>query len=165
MDIGKRMEQFNIAYLCAMAAQVGLNPSRPDVDDDSVDLQLAAKGWQGGKLRNPTIQLQLKCTAGANVAGEVIKFALPKKNYDDLRGADLICPRYLVVMHVPPIDDWIQHHADHMSLHHTCYWVSIKGHPESENTTSVTIDVPLSQRLTTESLRALLDRASQGEWA
>ncbi|MFC5606335.1 DUF4365 domain-containing protein [Variovorax soli] len=165
MDIGKRMEQFNIAYLSAMAAQAGLNSSRPDVDDDSVDLQLAAKGWQGGKLRNPTIQLQLKCTAGANVAGEVIKFPLPRKNYDDLRGDDLICPRYLVVMQVPPIEGWIQHHPDHMSLHHTCYWVSIKDHPATDNTTSVTIDVPLSQRLTTETLKALLDKASNGEWA
>ena len=59
MDAGKKKEQFNIAYLHAMAAQAGLNPSQLMVDDDSIDIQLSGKGFTG-MLRNPMVQLQLK---------------------------------------------------------------------------------------------------------
>ncbi|RTD95918.1 DUF4365 domain-containing protein [Variovorax atrisoli] len=164
MHLTQRMEQFNVAYIYAMAAQAGLNPSRPDVDDDSVDVQLSAKNWPGGVWRNPTIQLQLKCTAVANVADGAIKFALPVKNYNDLRATDLMMPRYLAVMRVPQDDAaWIQHNADHMALLNDCYWVSLRGFPETSNTATVTVDIPLGQRLTTASLRELLSLASQGE--
>lgn len=164
MHLTQRMEQFNVAYIHAMAAQAGLNPSQPAVDDDSVDLQLSAKNWVGGSRRSPMIQLQLKCTAAATVANGVIKFALPIKNYDDLRATDLMLPRYLAVMRVPQDDaTWIQHNADHMALLNDCYWVSLRGLPETTNTATVTVDIPLTQRLTTESLRGLLSLASQAE--
>lgn len=45
MDAGKRKEQFNIAYVHAMAAQAGFNPSQLMVDDDSIDIQLTGKGF------------------------------------------------------------------------------------------------------------------------
>lgn len=38
MDICKRKEQFSIAYIQAIAAQIGINHSIDVVDDDSVDL-------------------------------------------------------------------------------------------------------------------------------
>ncbi|WP_432722283.1 DUF4365 domain-containing protein [Jeongeupia wiesaeckerbachi] len=165
MDIGKRKEQFNVAYVHAMAAQAGLNPSHPQVDDDSIDIQLQGKGFPGLR-RNPMVQLQLKCTSQDVVSGGVIKFPLPRKNYDDLRGSDVICPRYLVVLLVPEEHErWVEHHSAHMSLHNTCYWLSLKDYPSTTNTTTVTVDIPLAQRLTTTSLRHLLTLASNGESA
>jgi hypothetical protein len=160
MDISTQKEQFNMAYLCALAAHAGLKSSKPVVDDDSVDLQINGKGFRG-RRRNPFIELQLKCTSQDFVVGDVIKFPLPIKNYNDLRGRDVSAPRYLAVLLVPeePIG-WIQHHAEHMSLHNTCYWVSIRDEPDTTNTTSVTVNVPLSQRLTTEALLTLLTLAS-----
>lgn len=162
MNSGNKKEQFNIAYVCAMAAQAGLNHATPVVDEDSVDLLLMGKGYTG-KLRNPQIQLQLKCTSQDLISGDFIKFPLPKKNYDDLRGDNVVCPQYLVVLLVPnDHDDWVQHHPEHMSLHNRCYWVSMKDHPESDNQTKVTIDIPLTQRLTTDDLRHLMSQASNG---
>lgn len=160
MDIGKRKEQFNVAYVCAIAAQAGLNSSPPIVDDDSVDLTLMGRGYKG-KVRNPQIQLQLKCTSQNLISGSVIKFPLPKKNYDDLRGDDVVCPRYLVVLLVPEDEEaWVQHNDEYISLHNQCYWVSIKDLPERPNLTSVTVEIPLTQRLTTNNLRKLLVDAS-----
>jgi hypothetical protein len=162
MDISKQKEQFNVAYICAMAAQAGLNPSNLQVDDDSIDIQLSGKGYPG-PFRNPMVQLQLKCTSQDVISGEFIKFVLSRKNYDDLRGADLICPRYLVVLLVPEENSsWIEHHDAFMSLHNTCYWISLKDHPKTTNRTSVTVDIPLSQRLTTASLSQFLTLASKG---
>lgn len=162
MDIAKKKEQFNVAYIYAMAAQAGLNPSQLQVDDDSIDIQLSGKGFLG-RIRNPMVQLQLKCTSQDVISGEVIKFALSRKNYDDLRGQNVICPRYLVVLLVPEENDsWIQHHDAFMSLHNTCYWLSLKDFPTTSNSTSVTVDIPLSQRLTTASLSQFLTLASEG---
>lgn len=162
MHPGNKKEQFNVAYVCAMAAQAGLNHLPPVVDEDSVDLTLMGKGYTG-KVRNPQIHLQLKCTSQELISGDFIKFPLPKKNYDDLRGDNVVCPRYLVVLLVPKDgNDWIQHHPEHMSLHNRCYWVSIKDHPDSSNNTKVMIDIPLTQRLTTADLRQLMSQASNG---
>jgi hypothetical protein len=162
MHSGNKKEQFNIAYVCAMAAQAGLNHAPPEVDEDSVDLMLIGKGFTG-KVRNPHIHLQLKCTSQDLIYGSVIKFPLPKKNYDDLRGVNVLCPRYLVVLIVPKnSDEWVNHHPEHMSLHNRCYWVSIKDHPDCTNQSKVTIDIPLSQRLTTVGLQDLMVQASNG---
>lgn len=161
MDIAKKKEQFNVAYISAMAAQAGLNPSQLQVDDDSIDIQLCGKGFLG-RIRNPMIQLQLKCTSQDVISGDVIKFPLSRKNYDDLRGQNVIVPRYLVVLLVPEKDDsWIQHHDASMSLHNTCYWFSLKDLPATTNKKSVTIEIPLSQRLTTASLSHFLTLASE----
>lgn len=160
MNSGNEKEQFNIAYICAIAAQAGLNHAAPVVDEDSVDLMLIGRGYTG-KLRNPHIHLQLKCTSQDLISGSFIKFPLPKKNYDDLRGDNVVCPRYLVVLLVPKNhDDWIQHRPEYMSLHSRCYWVSIKDYPDSANQSKMTIDIPLTQRLTTANLRHLMTQAS-----
>jgi hypothetical protein len=59
MDIAQRKEQFSKAYIKAIAAQIGLNPSKPAVDDDSIDICLEGKGFTG-KLRNPRIKVDPK---------------------------------------------------------------------------------------------------------
>lgn len=85
MEITQKKEQFNVAYISALAAQVGINTSKPTVDDDSVDMILIGKGFQG-RVRNPQIDLQLKCTSQDLIQGDTLSYPLSKKNYDDLRG-------------------------------------------------------------------------------
>lgn len=166
MEIGKRKELFNVAYVCALAAQAGLNYESLFVDDDSVDITLVARNFPGGILRNPKIDLQLKCTSGHYLSGEVIKFPLKKKNYDDLRGENVVSPRYLAVLLVPETpEDWLHHHDGHISLHNCCYWTSIRHAPDSTNTSQVVVEVPLAQRLTTSALIELMKLASNGESA
>ena len=163
MDPDKQKEQFNVAYMYALGAHAGLNPGNLIVDDDSIDMLFQGKGYKA-KVRNPQIQLQLKCTSSANVGDGVLKYQLKKKNYDDLRGEDVVVPRYLAVLVVPNnTDNWLIHSDEYMSLHKTCYWYSLRMLPESANKTSVTISIPLAQRLTTASLLQLMDAASKGE--
>ena len=165
MDKNKQKEQFNVAYLNALAAQAGINHARTDVDDDSVDIYYIGKGYTG-KIRNPQIQLQLKCTSQNLVNGEVIKFPISRKNYDDLRGQNVLCPRYLAVLVVPiECEEWIIHGENSMRLSHSCYWASIRDHPTTTNDESITIDIPLSQRLTATELRNLMLLASNGQSA
>jgi hypothetical protein len=162
MEPKTQKEQFNIAYIRAIAAQVGVNPGRQEVDDDSVDISFSGTGYSG-KIRNPQIHIQLKCTSQDLVSNEVIKFPLKLKNYEDLRGSNVACPKYLAILLVPEeSENWINHVHDGMLLRHRCYWVSLRDHPETANTTSVTVDIPLSQRLTPEVLQKMMTLASEG---
>lgn len=76
MDKNQKKDLFSRAYVKAIAAQLGFRSSIPDVDDDSVDLILQGKGFTSG-IRNPQIEVQLKCTAQDNGDDEHLKFVLP----------------------------------------------------------------------------------------
>jgi hypothetical protein len=165
MDPSKQKEEFNYAYVCALAAHAGLNRGEFRVDDDSIDVTFQAKGDFGpGRMRSPLIQIQLKCTSQDLVVDDTIKFQLSRKNYDDLRGADVVAPRYLAVLIVPEnLLEWVRHNDDHVALYNSCYWLSLRDAAPTENVASVTVDVPLAQRLTSDTLRQMVDRASAGE--
>ncbi len=165
MDPQKQKEEFNYAYMCALAAHAGLNRTSSAVDDDSIDVSFKSKGYIGRLVRSPQIEFQLKCTSQDLVDGDVIKFSLPRKNYDDLRGDDFASPRYLAVLLVPVnTNEWIAHNAEHIALYNNCYWLSLRNAAPTENIVSITVEVPLAQRLTSEILRDMMDRASDGEW-
>lgn len=165
MDPNKQKEEFNYAYVCALAAHAGLNRGDFRVDDDSIDITFQAKGDFGlGRRRSPLIQIQLKCTSQDLIVDEVIKFQLSRKNYDDLRGDDLVVPRYLVVLIVPENSaEWVQHNDNHIALYNSCYWTSLRNAAPTDNVATITVDVPLAQRLTSETLWQMMDRASAGE--
>jgi len=164
MDPEIQKEQFQRAFVGALAAHAGLNPGQDVVDDDSVDLRLKARGVVGGMIRNPQIEFQLKCTFRDLVAGDSLAYPLGIKNYDDLRAEDLLSPRYLAVMVIPrEVDKWLDHSDDCMTLFHECYWMSLRGYPQSANKTSVTVHVPLKNRLRTSTLEEMIKAASRSE--
>jgi len=165
MDPQKQKEEFNYAYVCALAAHAGLNRISSAVDDDSIDVSFKSKGYIGRLVRSPQIEFQLKCTSQNLVDGDVIKFSLSRKNYDDLRGDDFASPRYLAVLLVPAnTNEWVAHNPEHIALYNSCFWLSLRNAAPTENVVSVTVEVPLAQRLTSEILQDMIDRASYGEW-
>jgi len=160
MDTNQRKELFSRAYVGALAAQVGFRSSIPDVDDDSIDLILKGRGFSAG-IRNPQLEIQLKCTAKNNGCDDYFTYQLSIKNYNDLRGDDLLCPRYLFVLAVPTeTNGWLSHEKDHTKLKHCCYWMSLSELPDSCNDTAVTLHIPKANLLTAESLFELMELAS-----
>lgn len=165
MDPQKQKEEFNYAYVCALAAHAGFNRISSSVDDDSIDVAFKSKGYVGRPIRSPQIEFQLKCTSQKVIDGGVLKYALTRKNYDDLRGDDFASPRYLAVLLVPEdVGEWVGHNDEHIELHKSCYWLSLRHHGPTDNAVSVTVSIPLEQRLTTDTLKAMMERASHGEW-
>lgn len=165
MDPQKQKEQFNYAYICALAAHAGLNRVDTAVDDDSIDVSFKSKGYHGQPVRSPQIEFQLKCTSQDLVVGDVIKYPLSRKNYDDLRGADFASPRYLAVLLVPTeVDAWVEYSEHNLALFNNCYWLSLRDAAPTENEAQITVAIPLVQRLTSMTLREMMSRASQGEW-
>lgn len=165
MNANLQKEEFQYACVSALAAHAGLNRGDFRVDDDSVDVSFKGLGYHGaGRRRNPIIEFQLKCTSQDVINGDVIKFELKRKNYDDLRGDDVMVPKYLVVMLVPADQtNWVAMHEDLMHLPHSCYWLSLRNYPPTDNKTSVVVDVPLAQRVTTDALLAMMTAASYGK--
>ncbi|MFC6839009.1 hypothetical protein ACFQGW_03085 [Xanthomonas theicola] len=52
MHITARKEQFNRAFVGALAAQAGINSSVPTVDNDSIDITFIGKDFRG-LIRDP----------------------------------------------------------------------------------------------------------------
>lgn len=160
MHITARKEQFNRAYVGVLAAQAGINSATPTVDNDSIDIMFIGKDFPG-VIRDPQISFQLKCTHQDLRVGDSIRFSLLRKNYDDLRDGRVGFPRYLAILEVPEsCDDWSDHIDDGTLLRSRCYWVSLKGLPDVDQD-SITVSVPLAQRLTSDSLAQLLLLASE----
>lgn len=165
MDEKKQMEEFQYAYVAALAAHAGLNRGDFRVDDDSVDATFSASSMVplSGPYKSPLIQIQLKCTKNVKIAAGVLTFDLKVKNYNDLR-AKTLAPRYLAIMVVPTnLIDWVTYAPNTIGLQNECYWVSLVGKPATTNTSTVAVKVPLANRLTTTTLFSMIDAASDGK--
>lgn len=161
MDINQRKEQFSNSYVRAVASVAGCSLYRPDVDDDSVDWGLAARGGTGPIL-SPRLELQLKCTSRDILGSRFVRYPLNLKNYNDLRINTLV-PRILVVVLVPEnLADWLVHSEDELSMRHCGYWVSLRGQLETSNATTVTIELPRSNQFTVEAVVSMFQRISNG---
>lgn len=146
----------------AVAACAGFAWSVPSVDDDSVDMVLHHTGG-GGTIRSPRVELQLKCAAAPQPAGDSFAHSIKLKNYDDLRAEDILVPRILVVVLVPEQpEDWLGHGEQELALRRCGYWRSLRGLPASTNATAQTVQMPRSQALTVPALQALMARIGQG---
>jgi hypothetical protein len=162
MDLAQQKEQFSFAYLRAVAAVAGYTLYRPEVDDDSVDWGLAARG-EAGTPRRPRVEVQLKCTARDVLDGDRIRFPLKRKNYDDLRDDNSLVPRVLVVVLVPPSPaDWLRHSEEEMAMRHAAYWLSLRGRPDVPSEETVTVYLPRAQQLTPAALVQMMKRINDG---
>ena len=163
MYINLQREEFSRAYVAAVAAVAGYATYRPSVDDDSIDLGIAARG-SAGSVRSPRVELQLKCSSTLLEPGvDAIPFEVKRKNYDDLRPEDLMVPRILVVVIVPELaEDWMVHAETELVLRRCGYWRSLRSEPATDNMASVTIHMPRTQLFSPESLRAMMIRIGDG---
>ena len=152
-----QMSRLSLAYISAVAADVGCEVWEPTVDFDSVDGVLVSNAG-----RRPRIEFQAKSTTQDVLSGGELHFPLPLKNYDDLR-ADTMVPRLLIVMLMPaePEERLIQS-PDQLCLRKCAYWYSLEGQPSTGNTSSVTVRIPTQNEFTTAQLTTLLQKVDQG---
>lgn len=162
MYISNKKEEFQIAYISALAANMGYNTSKKQVDNDSIDISIHAHDFgDENEIMNPTIDFQLKATSSLNTKSGVITFSLKKKNYTDLSNTKSLSPKYLLLLHLPKNEDeWIEELDCGIYLKNKCYWCSLKGLPSSSNKTTVNINIPESQILTLEVLKMMMTEAS-----
>jgi hypothetical protein len=164
LELNFRKEQFSVAFVRALAAVAGLSVSRPEPDCDSEDLILSAR-LHGTPIRSPKVALQLKCSSNLGRGPDSVSIALPLKNYDDLRPTNLAVPRLLVVVEIPPGEEpneWIHQTEERVCLLRSAYWLSLYDFRSVANNTSVTVHLPLQQRLTPSSLLSIMVQLGKG---
>ncbi len=162
MHVDQRKEQFSRAYVLAVAAAAGYAWYQPSVDDDSIDLGLAAKGG-GSTIRSPRLELQLKCHAAETPAGSHFSHDLKIKNYEDLRDVSVQVPRLLVVVLVPEdVAAWMTATENELVLRRCGCWASLRGLPPTTNQTKVAVSIPRAQLFHPGSLQTMMERISLG---
>ena len=158
LSVQDREEALSRAYVRAVAAYAGYVTSECDFDRDGVDLRINA----GGAMR-PAIDLQLKATINlAESRDGRYRFPLLRRNYVLLRD-ETQTPRLLVVLDLPKDEDqWMTMTTEEMVLRRCAYWLSLRGYPETDNTSSITVYIPRQNVLDVDSLRGLMERSRKG---
>jgi hypothetical protein len=159
----EQKQQLSVAYVHAVAARAGYACQVQVVDEDSVDVLIAATGYvhERAVLRSPRLEVQLKATSTLRLHANHLSFPLKAKNYRDLRERTLI-PRILLV-YVLPEDpgEWIEMSEECMISRRCAYWLSLLGMPERSNSNRVSVRLPRSQRFDVEQLQGLMERVSR----
>ena len=159
LPMNQRKSRLSLACIEAVSSQAGYQVVEIKVDEDSVDAT-----FYGDFGLKPRIDFQAKATARDLVKSDgQIHYPLPKKNYDDLR-VESITPRILIIMLMPDDpDDWIEQTDEALCVRHGVYWQSILGAPDSANTDSVTVYVPIANMLDSEQLLRMMRKAERRE--
>ena len=153
-----RKEALSRVYARAVAAAAGYAVGECDFDRDGVDLRIHA----GGEMR-PALDLQLKATAKLpDPVGGGRRFALKRRNYDLLReGAQT--PRLLVVVDLPQNEaDWLTIAEDGLTIRRRAYWLNLRDRPATDNTSFITVEIPVGNRFDVATLRRLMDQSRRG---
>lgn len=162
MDINQQKEQFSNAYLQAITSVAGYSLYKPAVDDDSVDWGIAATGIMG-RIRAPRLELQLKSTSRDVKNDNAIRYPLKLKNYNDLRMADFAVPRILIVVLIPDnLEEWVQQSEEELCMRYCGYWLSLRGLPSVQNTSTVTVTLPRNNQFTVAALQSIMQGIGQG---
>lgn len=158
-------EQLSLAYIHAVASRAGFSVEKVDVDRDSIDLKICARGQlaDDAVLTSPELAVQLKATSRASFRDERLSFVLSRKNYNDLIAPSLV-PRILVVFVMPEEEDqWLTLTPESLILRRCAYWASLRGRAPTSNETGQTVQLSRQQTFTHEALRELLRKVAREE--
>lgn len=159
LSVSAAQEQFSKAFILAMASLAGCSVAEPKPDDDSIDWTLSCRLAP----RRPKLDLQVKSTNDGTGTEAAIHYPLKRKNYDELILADLLTPRLLVLVVVPPDPlAWLTASPEALVLRHCAYWVSLRGLPATDNETSVTVQVPRANLFDVSALTGLMQMMNEG---
>ena len=159
-----RKESLSRAYVRAIAGQCGLICSHADVDY-GIDVTLHEVTSRNGRLVHSgySLDVQLKSTVTAVVEDSHVKYDLEVKNYLDLCETDVGCPRILVLLVLPrPEPEWLSQTEEELIVRRCAYWLSLRGKPASSNTATVRIQIPRTNVLSVEGLRAMMAQVRKG---
>lgn len=153
-----QQEGFGDGYLLAVAAAAGCATSLRRPDDDSIDWTLSCKL----SLR-PKLDIQMKTTTIHEMNGEELHYPLKIKNYNDLVMTNILVPRILILVLLPrDVENWLKVSSTELILRRCSYWASLRGLPESDNESTVTVPIPRTNLFTVEALCEMMAKINEG---
>jgi len=163
LPLSAQMEEFSYAYIHAVASSVGYELDESHTDYQSIDVSVkSAKLLENVSVPDPQIRFQLKSTTQNLINGNSISYPLEIKNYNDLR-AKTKTPRVLLLVILPDDpDEWIIH--DDFTHLKTCgYFRFLRDEPETTNSTSINVTIPIDNVFTKDILHDWMCRIAGGE--
>ncbi|GAA5060879.1 DUF4365 domain-containing protein [Nocardia callitridis] len=160
LDARNHQGKFGADYVRVLASAAGLMWGNDDVDLDGVDLCLKLPGRTPSGF-SPRIDVQVKTVSRLDFRHGVLNFdGLSHKQFDKLAGTDYVVPRYLFVVHVPPVAKrYADLRTEGLLLRHLGYYLSLSDRvPLSPDDTrqQIRVKIPISNVLTATSLHALV---------
>lgn len=168
--INEIKEDLSIAYVRAISAINGYSVTKPDRDNEGVDIILKCKGLPANDCiyKGPVIEAQLKASSSKNklriLSNGNIQYSLEASNYNILveknRSLDII-----LILYILPEDEakWVKHSEYSTRLAHGAYWVSLRGQTKTNNTSSINIEVPRKNVFSPEALKEIMIKLAKGE--
>lgn len=148
-------------FVRALAVGAALVVKTSSIDVDGADMTVNSPGPRGTSCR-PKIDVQVKSWRSPkyNRDRSALRYPLRVANYNQLISTEVHERFYLVVVVVP--DDpsqFVIDGQDHSVLHRSAYWMSLEGRETStkDDEYHETIEIPVLQRLTVQSLIALVE--------
>lgn len=157
-------EELSISYTNIVAARNGFAFTIEGRDSDSIDglLRYDGKLDDHSKFSNASVGVQLKATINWEKSGNIIKYSLKAKNYNQLVDEECMFPKILVLLCLPKDkNDWTDITKDRMLLRNCAYWVSLKGLDATTNTSNIVVDIPEDQLLNEDEMKRLMIKAQK----
>ena len=166
MFITTQKEEYSYAYISAVASTAGYSFQIAPRPLDLVGVDVTITGIVSpGSRRRTRLDLQLKCTSQDILDDDGIRFPLEIKNYNELRNINPDDdPLLLIIILVPEkVEDWLQQSETELCMKRCAYWMSLRGQPERNNQTTVTVYIPRTNVFTVDALRTLMQQIANGE--
>ena len=165
MDIERIKEDLSICYLKTVAAVNGIATEQHHHDEDSIDVEIKKVIELGsGRKFNSQVSVQLKSTSSPSqysFGEDEITYRLKVKNYNDLCAASAM-PSILGLFILPEDEkEWVNWDAKELMLKGQMFWLCLQGKPVSTNTDSVSVKIPISNRISKDSIENLLIKAAE----
>jgi hypothetical protein len=153
------LDKLATAYVQAMAAVAGatIAVSRRDYGVDGTIKHIATTEADGYFETGYPVEFQLKGTTLAIATSEAVKYDLKVRNYNLIvTRRQTATPYYLfLVCFGSDVEKWVVAEAESLVLNASAYWWTDFG-PRSENTASVRVEIPMTNRLTFGTIEAML---------
>lgn len=167
--INLQKEAFSYAYISQISAAIGYecNVKQRAKDNAGIDLSIEVPGELENCL-SPQIEAQVKCTSKDCIKNDLLTYSgLPIANYKRLIYPSPYVRQLLIIVVVPPDPkDWIKVLRQAIVETKTmaaAFWISLEGRISTTNTSSVSVTIPVANRLTPEVLREILRKVAQKE--
>ncbi|MGH3853195.1 MAG: DUF4365 domain-containing protein [Pseudonocardiaceae bacterium] len=160
LDPNQHQGLFGESFVRVLASAAGLIVAKAELDVTGDDFTIAHKGMLGS-TRHPKIDVQVKSWARRRATRNdgYWKYRMQAKHFNELAGPDFALPRFLVLVIVPDDSaDYATTRQDVVELKHAAYWLSLRDRQPVEMAADlkVPVDVPDSNLLTVDALRALM---------
>lgn len=164
METGKIKEELSICYLNTISAVNGIAMELCHHDEDSIDAIIKMMVDLAGKRYNSQISVQLKTTSSKSqysIDEKTITYKLRAKNYNDLCAPSAM-PSMLALLVLPEnSEEWIDWSEEELMLRGQMFWISLQNQNPTNNTGTVSVNIPLENRLGTEKLKELMIIAAE----